>query len=319
MAYVSGSPVFNPMKPILLLALVLASGSALAQVPLARYQPLSVGDFHAYGYYVAETWTSTACPAQQLRSYETTRVVADTLVDGQAGFVVTCMTTTANMGTTRINRYAVRVSANGALTVATVRNGGGCALLGTFVPAFSGTMVTEPGSVTVGGMSYAVPGVRQDRFSGSGSGQTVGGTDQVLAADLGLVSDLNYQSRGLPPQYCRQYRRELVAASVSGRQYGAIVAGEAEPTASVRLSVSAVPNPSAGAVTLQLAAAEAVEASVDVFDALGRRVGGAASAVWPAGTSEVRVDGTAWAPGVYVVRVTGRDGQTATARIVRSN
>jgi hypothetical protein len=54
---------------------------------------------------------------------------------------------------------------------------------------------------------------------------------------------------------------------------------------------------------------------VEVFDALGRRMHAETRAV--RGQARLTLDRHAWAPGVYVARVTGADGAHAAARLVR--
>ena len=94
---------------------------------------------------------------------------------------------------------------------------------------------------------------------------------------------------------------------------GGVVASEAPPGASaLRLEVAS--NPSRGASVVTVALGEAGPVRVAAFDALGREVAllhdGPA-----AGALDLRIDTSAWAPGVYVVRAVGR-GEAASVRLV---
>ncbi len=56
---------------------------------------------------------------------------------------------------------------------------------------------------------------------------------------------------------------------------------------------------------------------LELFDALGRRVALVVDEYRTAGSYRVRVNGSAFAPGLYVVRLTAADGRTATRRLIR--
>ena len=96
---------------------------------------------------------------------------------------------------------------------------------------------------------------------------------------------------------------------------GFAVASEAPAATATRL-LTAVPNPSSGAVRVALVLAEASDATVAVFDALGRQVAllheGAAI-----GTVEASFDGRTLPAGVYVVRAVVR-GATGAAVLTRT-
>ena len=84
-----------------------------------------------------------------------------------------------------------------------------------------------------------------------------------------------------------------------------VVADEAAPVAPPAVGVTVSPNPSSGRVAVGVALPEpSASVRVEVFDSVGRRVAvlheGAAR-----GALSLDVDTRAWAPGVYVVRVTG--------------
>ena len=77
-------------------------------------------------------------------------------------------------------------------------------------------------------------------------------------------------------------------------------------------SLTAFPNPAASTATLRFALAEAGEATLVIYDALGREVarpvGGAVD-----GVVEARIDAGALPAGLYVARLTA-DGRTETVR-----
>lgn len=83
----------------------------------------------------------------------------------------------------------------------------------------------------------------------------------------------------------------------------------AEDPATSGLAVSALaPNPTAGAARLTVTASEAGPLSVEVYDALGRRVATALDGTVPAGPTTVTVPTARLAPGVYTVHVRGARG-----------
>ena len=123
--------------------------------------------------------------------------------------------------------------------------------------------------------------------------------------------------RGLAPRAVRDTMRVYsggVATPLSVVMLDELfVASEARPEASA-LRLEASPNPSRGASVVTVARGAAGPVRVAVFDALGREVavlhdGPAAEALG------LRLDTSAWAPGVYVVRAVGR-GEAASVRLV---
>jgi hypothetical protein len=93
-----------------------------------------------------------------------------------------------------------------------------------------------------------------------------------------------------------------------------VVAGEDEPEASA-LALRVGPNPTPGPLAVAFSLDRPAEVTAEAFDALGRRVWRHETALG-AGRQRVEVDAGAWAPGLYVVRVTA-GGEAATARVVR--
>ncbi len=86
------------------------------------------------------------------------------------------------------------------------------------------------------------------------------------------------------------------------------------PSATLALGVA--PNPAVGASTVTLALPAATAATVEVFDALGRRVATLAQGEQAAGTTRLAVPSLA--PGVYVVRATtATESATTTLTVIR--
>lgn len=100
------------------------------------------------------------------------------------------------------------------------------------------------------------------------------------------------------------------------REYGARFAVVAEDSPELTaLSLHAFPTPTPGPLALTLDVPTPGAVTFEAFDALGRRVWHRETALG-AGRQRLDVDASAWAPGLYIVRVTAGDA-TATARVVR--
>ena len=95
--------------------------------------------------------------------------------------------------------------------------------------------------------------------------------------------------------------------------YMALDADEPAPSADAALALAAYPNPATDAATLRFAVAEAGEATLVVYDALGREVARLVDGV-VAGTVETSVDTGALPAGLYVARLTTATG-TETVRL----
>ena len=95
---------------------------------------------------------------------------------------------------------------------------------------------------------------------------------------------------------------------------GRPVAADA-PAVAARAGLTAAPNPFGVRTAVTLTLAEAGEARVSVFDALGRRVAVLHDGPLAAGARTFQLGGEGLAPGVYVVRAEGGGG--AAVRIVR--
>ncbi len=98
-------------------------------------------------------------------------------------------------------------------------------------------------------------------------------------------------------------------AAALGSAFGGATAGEASPSAALGLAVW--PNPSAGRARVAFGLAEAGEARVAVYDALGREVVVVAEGSFGPGRHEAAVDASALPAGVYVVRSTSASGVQA--------
>ena len=133
------------------------------------------------------------------------------------------------------------------------------------------------------------------------------------AADIGFLPDSG--GRIFEPPYTGlAYARVLQPDGTvleAGRRY-AVAADDAPTDRAFALEVG--PNPTAGPLTVALEVAAPSAVTVEVFDALGRRVHVLEVAV--AGRAALALDGSRWAPGLYVVRA--RSGlEAATATVVR--
>ena len=102
---------------------------------------------------------------------------------------------------------------------------------------------------------------------------------------------------------------DLAAALRDG---GAPITEAKTGTAPAAATLAAYPNPSAGAARVALALAEAAEATVAVYDALGRRVATLHQGALDAGDHAFALPGDTLAPGVYVVtaQTAGSGGAT---------
>lgn len=105
------------------------------------------------------------------------------------------------------------------------------------------------------------------------------------------------EAGGTPSPYVARWAARPVAADPSPE------------AAALRLALA--PNPARGAVSL-LVAYPPGHATVDVFDALGRRVARVFDGETPGGEQHLSLDASRLAPGIYVVRLTA-DGRVATA------
>ncbi|MEP0548355.1 MAG: T9SS type A sorting domain-containing protein [Rhodothermales bacterium] len=132
----------------------------------------------------------------------------------------------------------------------------------------------------------------------------------AFVADLGLVSSSggDFVTAGM----------DLTFARIGGVEYGSEqfpVAAEPAPSESA-LTLAVYPNPVRGDATVRFALDAPQRVTLAVFDVLGRRVLTTDLGPQPAGEVMHRLDAARLPAGLYVVRLTGDAGASATARIV---
>ena len=132
-----------------------------------------------------------------------------------------------------------------------------------------------------------------------------------FAADIGMVSNVGCEAS------CWDY--QLTYADVGGVTYGTPfpVGVEPESPRSSALHItSAYPNPTTDRFLIDVALTKPEALKIDVYDVLGRRIHADEESVSVDG-STVRLDAIDWPCGLYLVRITTADGQTATTRVTR--
>lgn len=98
--------------------------------------------------------------------------------------------------------------------------------------------------------------------------------------------------------------------------HGQLVDRHLSPTAFALHPVAS--NPSRGHVSVRFDLPEAADVSLAAIDVLGREVAQVVDGRVEAGTHEVHIDGSAWPPGLYVVRLrAGTFVATRTLTLVR--
>ena len=152
-----------------------------------------------------------------------------------------------------------------------------------------------------GGQSWEV--VARVPFDGPG---TIGGK-KVLSAEVGPDGRL-YAAVHDPTDHV--YRTKEPAAAAF-----AYLTAEAEGAAPSEggVSLSVVPNPSGGVVRIELTTGAPTSGTVEVWDALGRRVAELHAGALAAGTHAFVVDASRLAPGVYTA-VARLDGEAESVR-----
>ena len=133
----------------------------------------------------------------------------------------------------------------------------------------------------------------------------------TYAADIGLINQA--YDEGSTFDYTLTY------ANVGGVEYGTpfpvnIGSGEPGPPG-FELSVI-YPNPTTDGFSIAFFSDRTRHTKIEAFDLLGRRVY-SGEHIAGAGQTTLNLDGSDWSRGLYLIRVTTADGQTATARIVR--
>jgi hypothetical protein len=137
----------------------------------------------------------------------------------------------------------------------------------------------------------------------------------VLGIDQGpiVLSIENYRTGAV---WARMANDPDIAAGLAGAGFVPHSTGVG-PGPSLPLALAAVePNPAVARATVSFTLPEAGPARIEVFDVGGRRVAQALDGVEPAGTTRVELATAAYAPGVYLVRLTTAMGHR-TARFVK--
>lgn len=169
---------------------------------------------------------------------------------------------------------------------------------------------TSAGAVVQqGGLVVPTESYKTFRYVG---GEVDFSTSGGLAAGVGLVYEPGTATTYAALEYARVQQDD---GSVLELGAPLVVDADAAPVGT-RLGVTASPNPTAGPLWLAFTTPTAAEATVEIVDALGRRVRFDRRRL-PAGTTELGpYDTRGWAPGLYVVRLRVGDA-VATARVVR--
>ena len=177
---------------------------------------------------------------------------------------------------------------------------------------YSSTWYTSPSSFSVSGQSVTVDSLFTRENSWVGSGGQSGNYPESFALGLGPVYSRSVSaSRSGSTWVYVNTAVDLAYARVAGTVYGrAVVADETGVSDADGFDVIVSPNPSA-TETLVSTRGAIGRVSIDVFDALGRRVDG--------GTVQGGAPFTFSAPvaGIYVVRVRDEAGHSVTRRVVR--
>ncbi len=271
-----------------------------------RYYPLAVGNAWEYA---GSCYPPEWCGTENRRL----DVLRDSLVDGERYLIMrdARYSTTDPTHPTSVSTTLVRFDAD----LARVARANGTVWRETPCPldADSGVtlnncdfyrsweVVVSAGPVQIG--NSTVQAVQKEYEGCYGGVADIDVTDRTYAADIGLVREFTSAEGG-------SHTDILVYARVGGQEYGSPVvwpvAGEPLPQTPVRTEiVAAYPNPFRERVVIAYRLAVPAELTLEVFDVLGRRVHSAALGPRPAGAHEVGVDGSALAPGLYVVRLTG--------------
>ncbi len=300
------------------LLFALTSTAASAQAPVydaARFAPpLQVGNQWQY---VEANHQPTTPVAFQLHAYSITEEV---VIGGEMYSVLTRQDLSPDGApTSPVRHCATSRTVGDAPAAATGLPDYDCSyfdVLSVPAPHTSGpTTVTANVTLDISGQPVVVDSTLWFGTSSQGSGGAFGYTSAVRATGIGYVSWRIWGSRHwvdrcvTNPSECQYDTRwSLAYTRLGGVVYGApIVADETTPEPSRSFAVSAFPNPSASDVTVTTAGASG-SVAFDVFDALGRRV---AQGAGPGFTFQ------AAAVGVYTIRATDTEGQTATTRVVR--
>lgn len=285
--------------------------AATAQVPIERYFPFAEGNRWQYLYSQDTVLPCGGSNAQT--SYVNVVAEADTVINGRDYHVFSCTRQRGDGTVIAQSREATSVDySNGLYYWNTVSISGGdvCGFARTTRGSEYASYSMQPDVYSISGTTYTLDGVRKsfaDYVPGtSGRGVRI---ERDYGADVGVLR--SYFRDTSSPGSCLWSTAVLRWASVNGVTYGAAVSTEQGAPEHGALHLSLAPIPTYSTVQLSLSGAD--HATVAVYDLMGRRV-----YVGEIGGGALVLDTSGWGAGLYVARVTTTDGQTATARLVRS-
>lgn len=290
-------------------ALLGATCAAAQTVNPSRSFPLGDGDVWLYRY-DRSTTPAVGAPVETVLGLAEMRVDGDTLIEGGVWkrlrlrqFTLAGVETARNTSAAQYDLPSSWVYIRRQAATSNNVTGTPGSLLGQRLVA-----VDSPQDLLIGGTVHRVRGTYQSSHMlwSDGLDRPTGECNWTyIAGEVGMTGYDCTSRAGLPYIY---EQSRLVYARVGGRVYGVnLVAGEAGPEPSAPRALRAYPVPARHTVTV-----EADEATtVDVFDALGRRV--ATGEVAP--RRPLRLDVSAWPAGVYVARdAAGRSARLVVAR-----
>jgi hypothetical protein len=131
--------------------------------------------------------------------------------------------------------------------------------------------------------------------------------------------DRNYRERIPDATRTGTYRVQFQAMCDDGSLIATVPASfeVVAPAAGLRVTeepLAAFPNPAADRTTLRFGLTDGTEASLTVYDALGRAVSTPLQGFALAGRTDAELDVSGYAPGLYVARLAVADGSTQTTR-----
>lgn len=289
----------------LLLTIAVAMSATAAGAQSDPYRPFAIGDEWVFQTYFGTDSPFVSWPATGYSRYVVTR---DTLADGVTYRVVD-LSSIGRLGeVTPVCSAGVAYAADGTASVLRITGSATaaqCAANFTYPLSPPVVRTVSPGTYLVGDVPTTFATVRETEEAGATASGEQFYRSVWYAAGVGLIAAgqrETYRTNTIG------FSKRLSYASVGGQVYGANpVAGEAPPPSAAAPRLRAYPSPATAFVTI----ASAERGAVDVFDALGRRV--AAGEAAPG--APLRLNVSAWPPGVYVVRSDG--AQTARFVVVR--
>ncbi len=279
------------------------------------YYPLAVGNVWEYA--------NLGLLPLSFGDYMRREIVGDTLVDGQRYFVeVRSRIPLGGVGWQVDYRRVLRFDT----TTATVRALGGFQIECPFDSAFETSIncwsdpedgYPDGDTFVYGSLDAQIPLGREgeERLDVQAI-KSFQGLADLLAVPY-YAPPIGYAGAASGSCACRQnllYARVYLDDGVYEVGARLNVASDDGPEAGA-LALAVGPNPTDGPLALVLDVPAPATLTLEVFDALGRRVW-AHEVTLAAGRQRVEVDAGRWAPGLYVVRAAGPMG-TATATVVR--